>query len=34
VNSVRIENYDKKTFNFEAASTTERAYNVRCVEGE
>ena len=34
VNSVRIENYDNKTFNFEAASTTERAYNVRCVEGE
>ena len=32
-NSVRIENYSDKSFKFETASGSERAYNVRCVEG-
>ena len=33
-NSVRIENYSSKEFNFESPDGSTRAYNVRCVEGE
>ncbi len=32
-NSVRIENYSSKEFNFESPDGSTRAYNVRCVEG-
>ena len=32
-NSVRIENYSSKEFNFESPDGSTRGYNVRCVEG-